>query len=215
MRLALTQKHLHFFKEKKLIELEGVFSEEEAAFLSDAIDDALQKRAKKLITTRPPLELYRSGRDLSKSSPLIEKKSKIYALAALAAELTASKAVRLAFDQAIRTGIETGPLFPEASSLHAISCLRPLLCGVFLRLKNDPHPPEFLPQKVGSALFFSPDLPLPWGSLVQTPEQSFFLLAYAGEKCLYVLEKNDPHTHELKKEGYVFGDTLKTPLLSK
>jgi len=215
MLLTLSQKHLNFFASNGFIELEELISETEAAALSSSIDLVLQERLKKLIETKTPAEMFRSGRDLWKSSPAIAKKSMSRPFASLMAALTGARAVRLAYDQALRTTGETGPVFPAPCPLSEVSCFQPLIGGIILRLKYDPHPPELLPKKVGSALFFTPALPLPWESLTQTPGQSFLLLAYGPERCVYVLEKRDPHTHELKREGYVFGDLLKTPLLYK
>lgn len=215
MNLSVTQKHIHFFAENGFIELEEIISTAEAAVLCSAIDALLEKRMKKIIDMHTPVELFKSGRDLWKHSPVIAKKSMSRSFAALMASLTLAKGVRLAYDQAIRTTKQPGEIFPFPCPLQEVSCFQPLLGGMLLRLKDDPNAPDFLPKKIGSALFFQASVPLPWNAFTQTQDQSFFLLAYAPENCLYVLEPKDPHTHDLKKEGYGFGDPIKTPLLYK
>jgi hypothetical protein len=43
----------------------------------------------------------------------------------------------------------------------------------------------------------------------QAKTQKFLLFLYAEEDALYTLNPLDPHTHALKRMGYVFGDRLK------
>ena len=125
------------------------------------------------------------GRDLWRHSPGIKKIVHKRQLASVAAQLSDRKQLRLAFDQA---GSLSSPL-----SLEQISCLKPLV--IALVLKRD-----------GGGIFFSSALPL--STLFQDKGESFFLIAYGANKIQYLLEKQDPYVHVLKRQGLVFGDLL-------
>jgi len=207
MRFNIDTKHRDFFLARHFLELEGVISADKASKFQQEIDLQLAARSTQMIENRPPSDLFLYGRNLN------ETLSSDRQLARLMGDLTGSKTVRFAYSQVIRTTIIPGPIFPHPSTIESVSCFQSLVGGILIRLLPDPHPPEFLPKAVGNALFFSPKCVIPWAELTQTPHQSFFLIAYGSKRTVYVLQKNDPHTHLMKKEGLAFGDTLKTPML--
>ena len=99
-------------------------------------------------------------------------------LGKIAGELTSSKTIILAFDQKLE---------PGHYSLQTMSCLRPLVCGLLLNLVSRKG------SFVADAFFL---------------KEPALLIAYGGERTLYTLNPSDPHTHLLKKQGYVFGDVV-------
>ena len=56
-----------------------------------------------------------------------------------------------------------------------------------------------LPKKIGSGIFLGPKLKLSLTTMLQIPRLKLFLIVFCGDRTLYLLEKNDPLTHALKK----------------
>jgi hypothetical protein len=92
--------------------------------------------------------------------------------------------------------------------LNTVSSIQPLAGVLLFHLSGSSLPSPFLPSRPENVMVLSPDLTIPWEIFFQLPHQSYFLIAYAAPEAIYVLEKKDPHTHALKKLGYVFGDRL-------
>lgn len=208
MQFTLASAHQDFFTQHQYIEFENVFSLEEMQSLQSAIQEVLVKREKKIIETRSPKELFKVGRDLWRDHPDIKKVVLHKRLAKIASPLFRQPIIRIAYDQALISEIPGEPIFSEPFSLQKVSCFQPIAGAVILRLSYDLTPPPLLPQKIGSALFVGPNFPIPWSSFLQNTPSSFFLIAYSTERTVYVLEKQDPHTHALKQLGYGFGDLL-------
>ena len=206
MRAAIGPKHRHYFTKNHSIEFEDLVKDLNLVYTH--VDQVLTKRTQKNLETRTPKELFMSGRDLFRDDLLIRKITLGRHLGQIASLLFDKARVRIAYDQALRTTIQTESPFTQPCSLTQMSCFQPLLCGVIIRLSNDLNPPNFFPQKPGNVVFFQHDFILPWTSLFQVPNQSFILIAYAPEKCRYVLQSDDLHTHALKKIGLGFGDAL-------
>jgi hypothetical protein len=109
--------------------------------------------------------------------------------AQIAAELVGLKVLRIAFDLELQAGtLPTG-----STTLQSMSCLQPVVCGLMLDLNS------------GKGTFIAPDF-----SLAPHLRDQKLLIAYGGEKLLYTHNPSDPYTHLLKREGYVFGDLVKT-----
>jgi hypothetical protein len=210
MRFVLASEHREFFSKNRFIEFEDLIAD--VATINSEFDVVLMERLKKLPQSRTPQELFKVGRDVwRKYSKLTCKRG----LAEIAASLFHQKTVRLAYDQILKTTEQTGSPLMHNLSLQQASCFQPILGGVIVRISHDPSPPPMTPIKVGSGLFLHPDLPLPWTSFFQNPNQTLLLIVYAPEKTLYILNKDDPHTHELKREGYAFGDRIQNPIIFK
>lgn len=208
MRFKITGDHRKVLEKQKFIEFEDVFSLDQIDEASRHIDQVLAQRSRKLIDTQSPQELFQVGHDLWRDDKTLQNFVCNRGLAQLAAQLFEQKTIYLAFDQALRTTRRPG--FPAAlpATLQQKSCIQPLAGGVLIRLSGESHPSSMLPKKRENVVLLSSNLLLPWEMFFQEPEQSFLLIAYAPAKALYVLEKNDPHVHLLKKMGYVFGDHL-------
>lgn len=216
MSAAIGPEHRHFFTKNHYIEFEDLIKDVDLTY--EHIDKVLSDRTKKIIETRTPKELFIAGRDLFRDDPIVKKISLSRSLAQIASLLFDTSPVRIAYDQSLRTTTLTRAPFAHPFSLAQVSCFQPILCGVIIRLSHDPNPPAFLPQRVGSGVFFQPDFSLPWSSFFQAPCQSFLLIAYAPTQCRYVMTHDDLHVHSLKKLGFGFGDALKQdthPILYK
>lgn len=107
-------------------------------------------------------------------------------------------------------------------TLKQMSSIQGIVSGLILTLSDTPSEKELLkteedhsvltpyPGKIGSGLFFFPNVPLSFDYLLETPGISQLLIVYTKETALYIHNPMDPHTHALKKLGYVFGDRLRS-----
>lgn len=187
-----------FFEKQGFIEFEGLVSEAEVAIL---------KRCK-------------SQRDSSRDDPQIEKIVHSSLFAKIASELSLQKRLRFGYDeQYFLPIVETG-----RSTLNESNSIRGLACAMMICLEgeseNDANSLPFtpFPKKPGNATFFLPTLHWDYSLFSKRPKQRFLLIAYATMRAVYAFEENDPHTHALKKLGYVFGDRLGEachPILSR
>jgi hypothetical protein len=200
MRFATSSEHREFFNKHRYIEFSDLLSEEEAATLKTHAQALLLKRAERKQTP---------DRDLWRDDPFIKKTLFHPRFSEIAATLLKKPILRLAYDQYFAA---PSSLLPKtAATLQHISAFQSIAGGLILQLASAPHLPAPLPRQPGHGLLFGPDLPLPFAELSEC-----ILIAYCNDRTLYILDKHDPHTHFLKKFGYVFGDALKNethPLL--
>jgi len=212
MRAALTPEHREFFSRNHFIEFEELLPFLDCEKIKEHTDQVLLKRTLKSLESQSPEQLFAVGRDLFREDALIRKMVVSRLLAQTFSLLLDAPVIRVAYDEVLRTTkIGSSPL-SQATSLQSVSAFQSLLGGAVIRLTPDGTSHEFLPQKVGSVVFFRPDLPLPWPDFFQIEHQSFLLIAYAPERCLYVPSSDDPHGHALKKLGYGSGDALNNTL---
>ena len=194
MRYVITSTQLNYFRKEGQIALEGLFKEEEAYLLNALLEEEQ--------THRP------SGRDLQRENPPLKKAMQFSRLGQIASHLFRKKRIQVAFTQ-----------FPPQSSIIAsvldISSVTEILGGALIRLSTDPLPPlPYLPANIGDAVIYDKNFQIDFTSL----SQPLLLIAFTTEKGRYRLCPNDPHTHELKKIGYGFGDLLSNethPLIIK
>ncbi len=128
-------------------------------------------------------------RDLSSSNPTIKEVVLSRARAKLAAELSHTKILRLGFDELFVLPNQTKNLLNEI-------CIQGLIICLFLDIDSEDARGTFVLPNVDLS-----QVPLAEG-------KRYLLIGWAEEKALYIMQPNDPHTHELKKKGYVFGDRL-------
>ena len=64
------------------------------------------------------------------------------------------------------------------------------------------------PKIAGNCTFVSSEMVIPFQELQERTGQRFLLITYTEKTALYTLDPKDPHTHNLKQLGYVFGDRL-------
>jgi hypothetical protein len=210
MRFKITGEHRKVFEQQRYIAFDDLLPKSLVEEAAAGIDALLSSRLRRLITAASPQELFKVGHDLWRQDPTIRRLVQNRALAQVAGELMKKTGLVLAFDQSLRTTSQVG--FPGAQphSLEHSSCIQPLAGAALVRLTGNSHH-SFLPAETTSVMFLAPDFLLPWEMFFQEPHHSFLLIAYAPPKALYLLEKNDPHTHELKKLGYAFGDHVGPP----
>lgn len=213
MRVTLAQEHIDHFNKTGSIEFDSVLSAEECEKLLASSEQYLKKRMG--VSEKNPLDfssnesLFLHGRNLWKDGLEIKKLCSKKQFGEIAYHLFRKKPLKLAFDQYLRTGtLQDCPLTPN-STLQEISSIRPLLGAVIIMLSPDALPTEevLIPKKAGNALFVSASAPLPLTSLFNEKYLSLLVIAFTAGKPNYCLETRDPHTHSLKKEGVVFGDT--------
>jgi hypothetical protein len=208
MRFKIVGDHRNFFSKEKSIEFEDVFGLDQIATLSHQVDEALAQKSRKLIETETPDQLFKVGRDLWRDSPEIRQFVCNRRFAEIAAQLFDQKFLQLGFTQVFRSTCQTGLTILPSSTLQQISCIQPLAGAAIIRLEEG-APISLLPKKRENVVFVAPDQPISWDIFCQEQNQSFLLIAFAPKRAVYVLEKKDLHTHEMKKLGYVFGDRLK------
>ncbi len=131
-------------------------------------------------------------RDLSYFSESVKSVTHLPRLAKLASELSRKRPLRFGFDQLLRPPFTISNLYNEV-------CIRGLVMALFLSVDDKGG-------KKSHGIFAEPvcDLAL----LPLNREEEYIVIGWAEEKALYVLQPNDAYTHELKKQGYVFGDRL-------
>lgn len=207
MRFAVEKEEKQFFDHHKHIEFADFFSPDEIADAQKEIEAFLLTKLGKLPETHDPKQIYRHGRGLWKKYPKLSLNRK---LAEVAASLFQQKFLRLAFDQVIQSTTASSSLFPTSLKIGQISCIQPLVGAALIRLTSEESPAPLTPQKPGGVVFIHPDLIFPWSALTAAPHQTFLLLTFGAQTLSYLLVKEDPLTHDLKKEGYVFGDLVRS-----
>lgn len=201
MRYALTAEQKFFFSKSRYIEFENLLPEAACRQALELVEEQLRR-----------LKVPRT-RDLSRDLIMLRRLVVKQLPHSVACELLLAGPVRLAFDQfysnlALQTGTVTLP---------SMSSLQPTLGGLLVRLSGTSmvEDPAWIPSQVGNASFLATDLPIDQTLLCQ---DAFLLVVYCGEKSLYVLNPQDPYTHDLKGLGYVFGDMVQDathPLLAR
>lgn len=217
MRAAVTPDHREFFFRNHYIEFEAMLPEVDCEHVKEQIDAVLFKRTKKPVETQTSRELFAAGRDVFRDDALIRKFLLNRVLSHTFSLLFDAPVVRIAYDEALRTTTPAFNPFSQPLGLQKRSGFQSLLGGAIIRLTPatptlEEKPRAFIPQKVGSVVFFRPDAPFPWPTFFQEPNQSFLLIAYAPERCRYIITPEDPHGHALKKLGYGAGDLLTNEL---
>jgi len=134
------------------------------------------------------------GRDLFRSSDVLRKIVLSQNFGELARNLVDSKQLRMGFDEVLAS-----PFWFQDKTLSVSACIRGIKVAFLIALEGD---------LAGTGIVFSP------GKIWKGFEKElccpgkFLLIAYAERTATYVLEKNDPHTYDLKHLGLVFGEFL-------
>jgi hypothetical protein len=217
MRFVTASEHRQFFIKRRFVEFENLISSQEAAEIKKDAESLLAARLKMKasgLQHKSPLELFLAGRDLWRHSPLIKKIITKPKIGAISSDIFEKTPLRLAYDQLYFSTTTQGKIFEKPCSLQQTSCLKNITGGLILRLSDDPMPlPETedfcpFPQKIGSGIFLSPEIQLSFDPFFCVPHHSLLLIVYCGDKTVYTLDKKDPFTHALKRQGYVFGDRI-------
>lgn len=220
MKFAVAREHREFFEKNQVIEFEELIQEEQLKELKKAIQDAVKSRfhGKRGIQLSPE-QLYMAGRDLWRVSPVVKSIITHRRLAEIAAELSDQRILRLGYDQLLpglsgqsqQSHEESyAKLLLEPHRLTEISCVQGIACGLILCLQapESSADSEGLPLQSGSGVFVSPQALIDFPALSRLDGALYLLIVYTQATAVYVPCKADPHVHDLKEIGYVFGDKL-------
>lgn len=230
MKFATAKEHRDYFQKQGWIEFEDLLSNDQLILANQAIDQVLAAR---LSVPQDRLHLsssekfYLQGRDLWRSNLILRKLVTHTRFAEIAAELIEKKPLRLGYDQ-LFPARQQKPFSPESSqiysnflektlSLEMMSCLSEIACGLVLTFNekqesfSENHLMEganVFSNHAGNIIFFKPDLLINWNYLYAHLGQRFYLIVYTYPSAHYQLQSQDPHTHALKRLGYIFNDKL-------
>ncbi|MBA2726971.1 MAG: hypothetical protein H0U49_02215 [Parachlamydiaceae bacterium] len=226
MKFAITADQRQYFHQHQLLELEGLLSGSQIKHLTSAIEASVFKKKDtpgvKYINL-PVDELFMAGYDVWRTDPAIAKIVTDVKYAEIAGELTHSRILRLGYDQ----WFPANPVEPrkksadslyykmlsKTASLRNVCCLQGVRCGIMLCLSDSniasdtPYEGVFS-HTAGNGVFIAPERGIDFTTLLNRPGQQFLLIVYTEKTTLYTMQEGDPHVHELKRLGYVFGDRL-------
>lgn len=220
MKFAVDSAHRDFFKNNLAIEFQEFFTAAQIQHVREQLMSTLRQRLKEkgvAFDKATAEQLYISGRDLWRSNADLRKFVTQSKLADIAADLLEERQIRLGYDQYI-------PLLPpqlenladsayqrllrSEMTLNSASCIQGILCGVMIALQDEPETQSpIFPARAGDVVYFDASAPLVYSEGCEA-----LMIVYTRAKALYVLQPNDPNTHDFKKHGYVFGDNLKDNL---
>ena len=226
MKFAITAEQRQYFHQHQFLELEGLLSKAQLDFLTSGIDAAVSKKKDTSTIKYKNLtaeELFMAGYDVWRSEQSIAKLVTDIKFAEIAGELTHSRLLRLGYDQ----WFPGNPIEPKKSSLQSeydkllskiaslrnVSCMQGVRCGLMLCLTDnnsiiDEAYEGVFSQTAGNGVFIAPERGIDFPTLRHRPGQQFLLIVYTEKTALYTMQEDDPHVHEPKKLGYVFGDRL-------
>ncbi len=231
MKFATAKEHRDFFQKQGWIEFEGFISNDQLALTNQAIDQVLSERLNvslDRLRLLPSEQFYVQGRDLWRSNPTLRKFVTQMRFAEIAADLIEKKPLRLGYDQlfpARQQHTQFSKATPQVyscfleqtASLESVSCLKGVICGLVLALSSKQEESadqvssegiDVFPSQPGNAIFFQPSVPVKWNNLYAHLGQRFYLVVYTQASAHYQSQPQDPHTHALKRLGYVFNDKL-------
>ena len=203
------KEHRDFFRKLGAIEFEGVIDDEELAQLNAATDATLKTR-RQAANDKRAASPYMLGHDLWRDSTIVRDFVTKKKWGRIACELLDVPSLRMGCDQLYGnySGCPMGkPTLDELSSFVGTAC------GVAVAL-SDADGDALLPFGccAGGIIFFKADLPIAMETLTERQPQRFLIITYTLPTAIYRHHSSDPHTHALKRHGYIFGDRLKEEL---
>ncbi len=231
MKFSTAKEHRDFFQKHGWIEFEGLISDDQLLNANDLIDRTLAERLNvtpERLNNISSEKKYVEGHDLWRANPALQKLVSQARFTEIAAELLETRTLRLGCDQ-IFPSREQKPFLnetlqvyshflEEVASLEAISCLKGIACGVMICLgaKGEAEKPhtdsidviDVFPKSRCHVIFFQASAQVNWNRLYSHLGQTFYLVVFTNLHAHYQLEPRDPHTHTLKRLGYIFNDKL-------
>ena len=235
MKFAIAKEHRDFFQKKGMIEFEDLLSSDQLALLNRTIDEALLTRLHQPqghLKFQLSEALFLEGRDLWRSNEQLRKLVCQPRFAEITSELIEKKPLRLGYTQffpsnyEVQYGREYKGIYrhfiQQNIDLQSVSCLENVACGLMLCLgRNDPvkiEQPDFkeedekgidvFPWQPGQVVYFQPEVPVDWQKLSRHSGFRFHLIVFTEAYSHYLLRPEDPHTHFLKHQGYIFNGKL-------
>lgn len=236
MKFATAKEHRNFFQNHGWIEFEEFISNDQLVLINQAIDQVLAERlnvSSDRLRLLPSDQFYLQGRDLWRSNQTLRKFITQIRFGEIASELIEKKPLRLGYDQLFpgrqptqisESSLQVYPHFLEhTNTLEAVSCLQGVIGGLMVALggkqeedgASEKIPAEgidIFPSRPGHVIFFRPNVPINWNHLYAHAGQRYYLIVYTQASAHYQLQPQDPHTHSLKRLGYVFNDKLSDKL---
>lgn len=234
MKFSTDKEHRDFFQKHGWIEFEDMLSADQCHTVKDEIDRVLAERLKirpQEVSYLPAEKLYMQGRDLWRASAILQKFAMNLRFVEIAVELVEKRMLRFGYDQFFLEPNQNGSseepsqsytrFLKEPLSLQACSYVHGVSCGLMVSLERKENHEiseeeetissegmDIFPSKPGHVIYFQPNIPINWKNFYRHVGQSFYLIVYANNNAYYQLEPQDPHTHMLKRLGYVFNDKL-------
>jgi hypothetical protein len=225
MKNAVAKEHREFYKKNGWIEFENIFTKEQVELFNRLIDQALCEKLKipedKIVSITSE-NGFQHGRDLWRAHESLCKLVCLPRVGEIVSELIELKPLRLGFDQYLPpiavNNISRNPLYSKflknEQSLENMSCIKGLVAGLILCLTPPKEKIEaekaagLFPEDAGNVIIFNPLVPFNFADLTAHANQRYYLVGYAQNSSYYYLQPNDPHTHHLKKYGYIYNDKL-------
>ncbi len=228
MLFSIDRTHRDFFFKNHFVEFEGLLKKEEVSCLLNEIYFCLSKRLDKPVEEISEKEAFFAGHNLYTCSPALRKIILRRNFAQIASSLIGISPLRIAFDQffflskSSKLDESRHPYIPLTPlTFSESSSVQPVVCGLMINLRNhekiihpkiseeeDSQTPSTIPSYPGNGSFFNTTSPVILQSIVESSAQDLLFIIYGKEKMQYVKNALDPHVHQLKKLGYVFGDQL-------
>lgn len=215
-KCSLSSKQYFYFQKNGYILFEEILKESEQKNLMDGSLDGISER--NIWKKQPPFKKLCSNRNLTSFCCMLANTSFL----------------RLGFDHFFARSNDVANLFKEEKLLSEVCSLQNLSTSVFMNLSETPllftlvvkyykDSEENVSEKqlirneikieLGPrcALFFDPNRIrfIFDGSEENT---ALYLVTYTQKSSRYIFCEDDPYTHDIKREGSVFGDTLKDSL---
>ncbi len=184
MRTSITAQQSSFFTKNGYIEFGGIDLDVEALFQA----------------------LKAGERDQWQHSPLV-RNLLIKKLGPIALVLAGKKMLRLGAD--LKVSPEEKP--QKMGACTEFFSVQGLQIGCIIAKETAQQAPSPigllpLPSQPGNVLFFRANLLLDWP---HCPPADLYLATFALPNAVYVENRKDPKTNDLKKQGYAFGDLLR------
>lgn len=235
MKFAINKEHRIFFEKYGWIEFEDLLSNEQLALANRAVDQVLTARLNvcpEELHLSSNEKFYLQGRDLWRSNAFLHRLTTQMRFVEIGAELIKKKPLRLGYDQLFpacyqmpffqETSTSYSRFLEQISSLEKVSCLQGIAYGLLFalggkeKIKSESEIPlegiDIFPSQPGYAIFFQPHILVNWSHLYKHLGQRFYLVVYTFAAAHYYLQPKDPHTHLLKRLGYIFNDQLNDKL---
>jgi hypothetical protein len=196
MRQIIEFSQIDFFKKNRYLELDGLFKSNDFETITMALH-----------ALNPPKSS--ASADLHNcylNIPLLKRWLIAQPIAQILYDLSGLQQFRLLFDQVIEY-----PLYPKSPSSLVLDQLsfQGVVMGLLININGFPvdgHP--LFPSHKSHVTFFDPTLMIDLQPFKTPTGSKFLCVGFGTLQTRYRFEPTDPHTHDLKKLGYVFGDVL-------
>lgn len=240
MKFTIAKEHRDFFQKFGWIELEGLLSHEQVNAMRQSIELVLSSRLQtspEKLCSKSSEQMFLQGHDLWRADIYLQKLITHNRFSELIVELFEKKTLRLGYDQFLpassnspgTTSSVYSLFLQKKKTLEEISCLQGLVCGMMIAVgpsqssafdktpipKNPVKELDNFPSQEGNIIIFQPNIQINWDTFRNPHEQigqRYYLVAYTLGTAHYQLNSEDPHTHSLKRLGYVFNDKLRDKL---